>query len=208
MISAVMIYIEFQKSWSGSAARTDRMFVFCVYVTAESWLITPRQRQCGQALSLYMMWQTFGIVIARHCLLRRTRGFVFFCDSSVSGRRSAVTRFCCSISPTPALIRPNREPSDWPGFRRFALRWDVSPIWRGFSRSSAMGIWFYGAEGGADGRADFDFCSEFFVGWSSAISNRWMSDRMDRRSVVITWLIAVSDPSSGCLLGANNFTFF
>jgi len=80
---------------------------FCfsaVYVTAESWLNNAATNENrGQALSLYMIVQTFGIVIAQALLLTADpSGFVLFVIPSVLVS-VAVTPILLSISPTPAF---------------------------------------------------------------------------------------------------------
>ena len=106
MISAVMIlYPTFPNVAVWSVGRVLIGFCFsAVYVTAESWLNNAATNENrGQALSLYMIVQTFGIVIAQALLLTADpSGFVLFVIPSVLVS-VAVTPILLSISPTPAF---------------------------------------------------------------------------------------------------------
>lgn len=106
LISAVMIlYPTFPYVWVWSLGRVLIGFCFsAVYVTAESWLNNAADNaNRGQALSLYMIVQTLGIVAAQALLLTADpSGFVLFVIPSVLVS-IAVTPILLSISPTPAF---------------------------------------------------------------------------------------------------------
>ena len=82
LISAVMIlFPTFTDPWVWVLARVLIGFCFsAVYVTAESWLNNAADNETrGQTLSLYMIVQTLGIVIAQALLLvADPSGFVPF----------------------------------------------------------------------------------------------------------------------------------
>ena len=106
MISAVMIlYPTFPNVAVWTLGRVLIGFCFsAVYVTAESWLNNAATNENrGQTLSVYMIVQTFGIVIAQALLLTADpSGFVLFVIPSVLVSL-AVTPILLSISPTPAF---------------------------------------------------------------------------------------------------------
>jgi MFS family permease len=205
LISAVMIlYPTFPNTIVWSLGRVLIGFCFsAVYVTAESWLNNAATNENrGQALSAYMIVQTLGIVIAQALLLTADpSGFVLFVIPSVLVS-IAVTPILLSISPTPPFgttkpmsLRTLMETSPLGCVGMFLLGGV-------FSAQFGMAA-VYGAEAGLSVAQISLFVAAFFVG--SVILQYpigWISDRMDRRSlIVITALIGGGGSIVGMMLG-------
>ncbi len=105
-ISAVLVlYPALPHPIAWSIGRVVIGFAFCgVYVTAESWLNNAATNETrGQALSLYMIAQTVGIVAAQGMLLLADpAGYTLFIIISVLVSISFAP-ILLSISPTPAF---------------------------------------------------------------------------------------------------------
>lgn len=202
LISAVMIlYPTLVDPIVWTLGRVIIGFCFsAVYVTAESWLNNAATNENrGQALSLYMIVQTVGIVVAQWLLLTADpSGFVLFVIPSILVSM-AVTPILLSISPTPAF-----DATKPLGFKEL---FGVSPLacvgmfllGGVFSAQFGMSA-VYGAQAGLSIPQISTFVSVFFIG---AIVTQypigWISDRMDRRQlIVITAIIG----GLGCVLGA------
>lgn len=207
LISAVMIlYPTIADPWFWAIGRVVIGFCFsAVYVTAESWLneaATNANR--GKALSLYMIVQTLGIVASQALLLTADpSGFVLFVIPSVLVS-IAVTPILLSISPTPAF-----ETTQPMTLRRLA---NSSPlgcfgmlILGGvFSAQFGMAS-VYGAQAGLSIAQISTFVATFFVGaLVLQYPIGWISDRMDRR-ILIIFVSAVGAVGSliGMFLGAQ-----
>ncbi len=161
---------------------------FCfsaVYVTAESWLNDAASNETrGQALSLYMIVQTLGIVISQLLMVTADpSGYVLFVIPSILVSL-AITPILLSISPTPAFDTT----------KPMSLRdlFKVSPV--GVVGMFLLGGIFaaqfgmsavYGAEAGLSVVQISTFVATFFVGAVIAqYPIGWLSDRMDRRVLV------------------------
>ncbi|MGB1179800.1 MAG: MFS transporter, partial [Lentibacter algarum] len=105
-ISAVLIlYPTWTDPWAWTLMRVIIGFCFSgVYVTAESWLNNSADNQNrGKALSLYMIMQMLGIIIAQALLLvADPGGYVLFVIISVLVSVSFAP-ILLSVSPTPAF---------------------------------------------------------------------------------------------------------
>lgn len=209
LISGVMIlYPAAPDPWIWTAGRVLIGFCFsAVYVTAESWLNNAASNDTrGQALSLYMIVQTLGIVIAQMLLLTADpSGYVLFVIPSILVS-VAVTPILLSISPTPAFERTHStsikellgiSPLGCVGMFLlggiFAAQFGMSAV--------------YGAEANLSIVQISTFVSTFFV---AAILTQypigWLSDRMDRRFLVLGVSVI---GGIGALIGAlfgSNFT--
>lgn len=188
LISAVMIvYPTFPNLVVWSFGRILIGFCFsAVYVTAESWLNNAADNSNrGQALSLYMIVQTLGIVISQALLLTADpSGFVLFVIPSVLVS-VAVTPILLSITPTPAF--DTTKPMSLRELVNFSPLGAVGMAIVGGIFAAQFGMSsVYGAEAGLSVAQISIFVSSFFVG---AIILQypigWMSDRMDRRKLVI-----------------------
>ncbi|GAA6189442.1 MFS transporter [Litorivita sp. NS0012-18] len=162
---------------------------FCfsgVYVTAESWLNNAASNENrGQALSLYMVTQTLGIIAAQGLLLTADpSGFVLFVIPSVLVSISFAP-ILLSISPTPAFETTER----------MTLRqvMKVSPL--GSVGMFLLGGVFaaqygmaavYGAMAGLSLPQISMFVAAFYIGATALqFPLGWVSDRMDRRRLIM-----------------------
>lgn len=105
-ISAVLIlYPALTEPWAWTIGRAVIGFCFCgVYVTAESWLNSATTNENrGKALSLYMIVQMAGIVLAQYILvLGDIGGFIIFIIPSVLVSL-AFMPILLSVRPTPVF---------------------------------------------------------------------------------------------------------
>ncbi|MDW4496788.1 MFS transporter [Sulfitobacter sp. D35] len=201
LISAVLIlYPTFTEVWVWTLGRVLIGFCFsAVYVTAESWLNNAATNENrGQALSLYMIVQTAGIVLAQYLLLAADpSGFILFVIPSVLVS-VAVTPILLSISPTPAFATTKAM-----SLRRLQR---VSPLGcmgmfllgGVFSAQFGMAA-VYGGKVGLTVPQISTFVASFFIG--SVILQYpigWISDRMDRRQLII---IVSAIGAAGSVLG-------
>ena len=205
MISAVMIlYPTFPNIVIWSIGRVLIGFCFsAVYVTAESWLNNAATNENrGQALSLYMIVQTMGIVIAQALLLTADpSGFVLFVIPSVLVSL-AVTPILLSISPTPAF--DTTKPMSLRSLVTVSPLGCVGMFLLGGVFSAQFGMAsVYGAEAGLSVAQISIFVATFFVG--SVLLQYpigWISDRMDRRLlIVITSIIGAAGSILGMMFG-------
>lgn len=205
LISAVMIlYPTFPNVIVWSLGRVLIGFCFsAVYVTAESWLNNAATNENrGQALSLYMIVQTLGIVIAQALLLSADpSGFVLFVIPSVLVS-IAVTPILLSITPTPAF--DTTKPMRIRELVSYSPLGCVGMFLLGGVFSAQFGMAsVYGAEAGLTVAQISLFVAMFFVG--SVILQYpigWISDRMDRRGlIVVVSLIGAGGSALGMLLG-------
>tara|TARA_R110002020_G_scaffold95937_3_gene229974 strand:+ start:16167 stop:17447 length:1281 start_codon:yes stop_codon:yes gene_type:complete len=200
-ISAVMIvYPTFPNIIVWTFGRVLIGFCFsAVYVTAESWLNNAADNSNrGQALSLYMIVQTLGIVAAQALLLTADPGgFVLFVIPSVLVS-IAVTPILLSISPTPAF--DSTKPMSLRELYGFSPLGCVGMFLLGGIFSAQFGMSsVYGAEAGLSVAQISTFVATFFVG---AVVLQypigWISDRMDRRHLII--VVSVIG-GAGCMMG-------
>lgn len=201
MISAVMIiYPTFTEVWVWTLGRVLIGFCFsAVYVTAESWLNNAATNENrGQALSLYMIVQTAGIVVSQALLLTADpSGYVLFVIPSVLVS-IAVTPILLSISPTPAF--DTTKPMSLKELTGVSPLGCVGMFLLGGVFSAQFGMAsVYGAQAGLSVAQISTFVAMFFVG--SVLLQYpigWISDRMDRRFLV---LILAAIGAGGSLIG-------
>ncbi|WP_375227440.1 MFS transporter [Roseobacter sp. S98] len=206
LISAVMIiYPTLTEVWVWTLGRVLIGFCFsAVYVTAESWLnnaATNANR--GQALSLYMIVQTAGIVVSQALLLAADpSGYVLFVIPSVLVS-IAVTPILLSISPTPAFEAT--KPMSLRELYGYSPLGCVGMFLLGGVFSAQFGMApVYGAKAGLSVGQISTFVAMFFVG---AVLLQypigWISDRMDRRYLIlIVSAIGVAGSVIGLVLGS------
>ncbi|QJF51482.1 MFS transporter [Roseobacter ponti] len=207
LISAVMIiYPTLTDVWVWTLGRVLIGFCFsAVYVTAESWLnnaATNANR--GQALSLYMIVQTAGIVVSQALLVTADpSGYVLFVIPSVLVS-VAITPILLSISPTPAF--DTTKPMSLRTLYGFSPLGMVGMFILGGIFSAQFGMApVYGAKAGLSVGQISTFVAMFFVG-SMLLQYPigWISDRMDRRFlVVITAAVGVAGSALGMTLGED-----
>ncbi|MGC1495627.1 MAG: MFS transporter [Sulfitobacter sp.] len=205
LISAVMIlYPTFPNIIIWSLGRVLIGFCFsAVYVTAESWLNNAATNENrGQALSLYMIVQTLGIVLAQALLLTADpSGFILFVIPSVLVS-IAVTPILLSISPTPAF--DTTKPMSLRTLLNFSPLGCIGMFLLGGVFSAQFGMAaVYGAVAGLSVAQISTFVATFFVG--AVILQYpigWISDRMDRRTlIVIVSLIGGAGSIVGMVFG-------
>lgn len=188
MISAVMIlYPTLVEVWAWTIGRVLIGFCFsAVYVTAESWLNNAATNENrGQALSLYMIVQTAGIVLAQALLLTADpSGFVLFVIPSILVSL-AITPILLSISPTPAF--DTTKPMSLKSLYKVSPLGCVGMFLLGGVFSAQFGMAsVYGAKAGLSVPQISTFVATFFVG--AVILQYpigWISDRMDRRFLIL-----------------------
>lgn len=187
LISAVLIlFPAFQHPAAWILGRLLIGFCFCgVYVTAESWLNNSASNETrGQALSLYMIVQMTGIIVAQGLLLIPDQsGFLLFVIPSVLVS-IAFAPILLSISPTPAFETT----------KRMALKdlFNASPL--GCVGMFLLGGVFaaqfgmsavYGTQAGLSLSQISMFVSAFYVGaLLLQYPLGWVSDHTDRRKLI------------------------
>lgn len=190
LISAVLIMYAVAPNWIAWALmRVLIGFSFSgVYITAESWLNNASTNENrGQALSLYLIVQMIGIIAAQALLnLGDPSGYILFVIPSVLVSL-AFTPILLSITPAPAF-----ESTKPLSFRRL---YEASPLGcvgmfllgGVFSAQFGMAaVW--GTQAGLSVRDISIFIAGIYVGGLVAqYPIGWLSDRMDRRTVVM-WL--------------------
>ncbi|KIC49083.1 MFS transporter [Tateyamaria sp. ANG-S1] len=207
LISAVMIlYPTFADPWAWTVGRVVIGFCFsAVYVTAESWLNDAADNSNrGKALSLYMIVQTTGIVISQYLLLTADpSGFILFVIPSVLVSL-AITPILLSISPVPAF--DTTKPMTLRELVGYSPLGCVGMFLLGGVFAAQFGMAaVYGTAAGLSVAQISAFVSTFFIG---AVVLQypigWISDRMDRR-VLILIVAAVGGVGSviGLILGGN-----
>lgn len=201
MISAVLVlYPTLADPWVWTAGRVIIGFCFCgVYIAAESWLnAAATNENRGQALSLYMIVQVLGIVIAQALLLvADPAGFVLFVIPSVLVS-IAVVPILLAASPTPAFDQT--RPMSLAALYRVSPLGCVGMFLLGgvFAAQFGMGS-VYGTEAGLTLPQISGFVAAFYVG---AVFLQfplgWISDRMDRRLLI---LITAAIGGAGAVVG-------
>jgi MFS family permease len=185
-------------SWT--ALRLLVGFCFCgVYIVAESWLNnTTSNEMRGRALSLYLIAQMVGVVSAQALFaLGDPAEFELFVIVSVAVSL-AFAPILLSASPVPPF--ESAKPMS------FAALYKVSPL--GFVGIFLIGAVFsalfgmagvFGAQAGLRGGQIALFVSSIFLGaMLLQYPVGWLSDRVDRRRMVVA---GAAIGSAACLLG-------
>lgn len=188
LISAVMILYAALPDWMiWTFLRIVIGFSFSgVYVTAESWLNnTSTNETRGQTLSLYMIVQVVGIITAQGLInIADPAGYLLFVIPSVLVSL-AFTPILLSASPAPVFGTAKRL--------SFKQLYDISPL--GCVGMFLMGGVFaamfgmaavWGAQAGLSVRDISIFVAAIYGGgliFQYPIG--WMSDRMDRRQLIM-----------------------
>ncbi|WP_370213016.1 MFS transporter [Roseovarius sp.] len=194
LISAVMVmYPVLPDPIAWGIGRIIIGFCFSgVYVTAESWLNNAANNENrGKALSLYMIMQMVGIVSAQGLLvLGEPSGFILFIIPSVLVS-IAFAPILLSVSPTPAF--DTTKPLSLRQIMKISPLGCVGMFLLGGVFSAQFGMApVYGAEAGLSVAQISIFVSCFFV---SAMLVQypvgWLSDRMDRRMVILVGALII-----------------
>ena len=192
MVSAVLILYAVAPNWiAWSLMRVVIGFSFSgVYITAESWLNNASTNETrGQALSLYLIVQMVGIIAAQALLnVGDPSGYILFIIPSV----------LVSIAFTPILLSVSTAPTfETTHALSFRQLYEASPLGcvgmfllgGVFSAQFGMAAVF-GTQAGLTVSEITVFISGIYVGGILAqYPIGWLSDRMDRRSVIL-WLSA------------------
>lgn len=162
---------------------------FCfsgVYVTAESWLNNAADNQNrGKALSLYMIVQMVGIVVAQALLLvGDPSGYETFVIASVLISISFAP-ILLAVSPTPAF--ESTQPMTLKEIMTISPLGCVGMFLLGGVFSAQFGMSaVYGAEAGLSLVQISIFVGAFYVGaMLLQFPLGWLSDRMDRRLLIL-----------------------
>ncbi|SLN11376.1 putative MFS-type transporter YcaD [Pseudoruegeria aquimaris] len=188
MISAVLIlYPTFAHPWAWTLGRVVIGFCFCgVYVTAESWLNNAASNENrGKALSLYMIVQMAGIVTAQALLaFGDPAGFILFIIPSVLVSISFAP-ILLSISPTPAF--ETTKPMSLKELYGISPLGCVGMAVLGGVFSAQFGMSaVYGTEAGLSVGQISIFVSAIYIGaLLMQFPIGWISDRMDRRTLIM-----------------------
>ena len=187
-ISAILIlYPTLANPYAWTLGRVMIGFCFCgVYVTAESWLNNAASNENrGKALSMYMIVQMIGIVTAQGLLtLGDPSGFILFVIPSV----------LVSISFAPILLSVNPTPA-FATTKPMTLRqlFNISPLGcmgmflLGGVYSAQFGMSaVYGSLAGLSIPEISAFVSSIYIGaLFCQYPIGWLSDRMDRRKLIL-----------------------
>ncbi|MCC5962322.1 MAG: MFS transporter [Rhodobacteraceae bacterium] len=209
MISAVLVLYAAIPDWvAWTVLRVLIGFCFSgVYVTAESWLNnTASNENRGQALSLYMIVQMLGIILAQAMInFADPAGFLLFIVPSVLVSL-AFAPILLSVSPAPTFGTT----------RSMSIRelYDVSPL--GVVGIFLMGGVFaamfgmtavWGSEAGLSILEISVFTGAiYFGGLVFQYPIGWMSDRFDRRRLVVVVALIGSLGGAMAVLFDLNFT--
>lgn len=188
-VSAVLIlYPAITDPYAWIALRV--IFGFCfvgIYVTAESWLNNAATNETrGQSLSVYAIVQMAGVVAGQYViLLGDPSGFILFILPSVLVSIS-VAPILLSISPTPPFDQT--KPMSVAQAFRFSPLASVGVFLMGGVFAAQFGMTaVYGTEAGLTTAQVAIFVSVFFAGgllFQYPIG--WLSDRVDRRFLIVT----------------------
>ncbi|MCQ0969778.1 MFS transporter [Paracoccus sp. TK19116] len=188
-ISAVLIFYAVAPNWlAWSVMRVLIGFCFCgVYITAESWLNAAANNQTrGQSLAAYMIVQMLGIVIAQALLnLADPAAFTLFAISSILVSL-AFTPILLSAQPAPQFLTIKRM--------SFGKLYRASPLGcvgiflmgGVFAALSGMSsVW--GTEMGLSVGQIASFVAAIYIGGMVLqYPIGWLSDRFDRRKLVLS----------------------
>ena len=207
-ISAVLVlYPAIPHPIAWSIGRVIIGFSFCgVYVTAESWLNNAATNETrGQALSVYMIAQTAGIIAAQGLLLLADpAGYTLFIIISVLVSVSFAP-ILLSISPTPAF--DTTKPMSLKNLIKTSPLGCAGMFLLGgvFAAQFGMSAIFGSKIGLSLGQISI-FVSFFYIGaMLLQIPIGWLSDHMDRRRLI---MICAFIGAIGCVLPwtfAGNF---
>jgi MFS family permease len=188
LISAILVIYPVFPDWMAwTALRVLAGFCFSgIYITAESWINNTASNETrGQALSAYMIVQMLGIIASQVLLnLPDASGFALFIIPSV----------LVSLAFMPILLAPTPAPA-FDGTRRLPFRelFRISPLGcvgmllTGGVFSAMFGmaaVW--GAQEGLGVRDISIFVGAMYVGGLVLqYPVGWLSDRMDRRMLIM-----------------------
>ena len=182
---------------------------FCfsgVYVVAESWLNDKSTNETrGKALSAYMIVQMLGIVAAQGMLnLGDPNGYFLFVIASVLVSISFAP-ILLSVSPAP--VCESASPMSLRELIRFSPLGAFGSFCVGglFGGIFAMGA-VYGSEAGLSlGQISAFIACVYLGGLICQFPIGWLSDRMDRRQLILWSAVVCSTVTGSAILLADNF---
>ena len=192
-ISAVLIlYPVMVEPWAWSIGRIIIGFCFCgVYVTAESWLNDASSNETrGQALSLYMIVQMAGIVFAQFLLTQGDiSGFALFIVPSVLVSL-AFAPILLSVRPTPAF--ETAKPMTIKQLVSASPLACVGMFMLGgvFAAQFGMSAVYGNRVGLTVGEISLFVSAIYVAALVLQYPIGWLSDRMDRRSLIV-WVSVI-----------------
>lgn len=187
IVSAVLIlYPTITEPWAWILLRVVFGLSFSgVYVTAESWLNNAASNETrGKALSLYMIVQMAGIILAQALLnVHDPAGFVLFVIPSVLVSL-AFAPILLSVSPTPAF--ETTKAMDLKTLYKTSPTSIVGMFLMGAVFAAQFGMAsIFGTEAGLSvGEIGLFVSAIFGGGLIFQYPIGWMSDRMDRRILI------------------------
>lgn len=188
LISAVLILYAAWPDWiAWTVMRVLIGFSFSgVYITAESWLNNSATNENrGQALSLYLIVQMLGIIAAQALLnFGDPGGYILFVIPSILVSL-AFTPILLSISPAPAF--DNTKPMNFRELYKASPLGVVGMFLLGGIFSALFGMTpVWGTEAGLSIRDLSIFVASIYVGGLVLqLPIGWLSDRMDRRKLIV-----------------------
>ena len=187
-VSAVLIlYPVLAEPWAWTIGRAIIGFCFCgVYITAESWLNDAYDNSTrGQALSIYLMVQMAGIVMAQYIVTTGdVSGFMLFIIPSVMVSL-AFAPILLSISPIPAFDQA--KPMTLRHLVKISPLACVGMFLLGGIFSAQFGMSaVYGTQAGLTvGQISFFVSVIYIAALIAQFPIGWLSDRIDRRALII-----------------------
>lgn len=187
-ISAVLIlYPVLPEVWAWTLGRVVIGFCFSgVYVTAESWLNNAATNENrGQSLSLYMLAQMSGIVVAQLILsVGDVSGYILFIIPSVLVSL-AFAPILLSVQPTPAY--ESTRPMSIRNLIKISPFASVGMFLLGGVFAAQFGMTaVYGTQAGLSvGQISLLVSVIYLAALAAQYPIGWMSDRMDRRILII-----------------------
>lgn len=205
--AALVLFPILTEPWAWVLFRAVLGFCFCgVYITAESWLNDAATNDTrGQALSLYIIVQMLGVISAQYLLvLGDPAGFVLFIVPSV----------LVSLSFTPILLAASPVPA-FETSKPMSLReiYGISPlgcvgmflmggVFAGMFGMSAV----FGTAAGFSLAQVSTFVASFYVGGLLAqYPIGWLSDRLDRRRIILGCGVLGAVAALGAILAGGVF---
>ncbi|MFL2786607.1 MAG: MFS transporter [Paracoccaceae bacterium] len=207
-ISAVLVLFPLiANPWVWALGRVIIGFCFCgVYVTAESWLNNAATNENrGQSLSLYMIIQMLGLVVGQGLLmLADPGGFVLFIVISILVSLSFAP-ILLSITPTPAFETTNPMQ-----LKQLIVTSPLGCVGM-FLLGGVFSVQFgmasvFGAEISLTLAEISAFAAAFYIGAMLVqYPVGWMSDRMDRRQLIMGLSVMGTGGAILAIIAGSNF---
>ena len=207
-ISAVLVLFPLiANPWIWAVGRLIIGFCFCgVYVTAESWLNNAATNENrGQSLSFYMIIQMLGLVVGQGLLiLADPGGYVLFIVISILVSLSFAP-ILLSITPTPAFETTNPMQ-----LKKLVLTSPLGCVGM-FLLGGVFSVQFgmasvFGAEISLSLAEISAFAAAFYIGAMLVqYPVGWMSDRMDRRKLILGLSVLGTGGAILAIIAGSNF---